>query len=101
MQRSYFRGHPTVWNEESEKWLYADDMSPTPTSGGEMRPCVGCGKTFTHDQGEVDPCIGVLPGVDNACCGHGVKEKSFVRFETGVVLRGFDIKYTERWKPDS
>lgn len=38
-----------------------------------------------------DPCLGVLPGVRFACCGHGVRANAYVRFENGVTLRGFTI----------
>jgi hypothetical protein len=32
--------------------------------------------------GDPDPCLGKLPGVANACCGHGVKP-GYVCFENG------------------
>lgn len=41
-----------------------------------------------------DPCIANLPGITDACCGHG-KRKGYLAFENGIVIRGhFDI---ERW----
>lgn len=51
------------------------------------RPCGNCGKYRTEDGH--DPCLSNLPGVTNACCGHGNKKESYVQFENGVVLRGF------------
>lgn len=39
--------------------------------------------------GEPDPCLGLLPGVVEACCGHGVTGKAYVMFEDGTLLRGF------------
>jgi hypothetical protein len=42
------------------------------------------------DVGTPDPCLGVLPGVSYACCGHGVAEKTYIAFENGVVIRAFD-----------
>jgi hypothetical protein len=47
--------------------------------------CPKCGEKRTKD-GQ-DPCIANLPGVINACCGHGVKE-GYVMFDNGIVIRG-------------
>jgi hypothetical protein len=48
-------------------------------------PCVKCGK-FPTKEGH-DACLGTLPGVIDACCGHGVRE-AYIHFENGVTLRG-------------
>lgn len=32
-------------------------------------------------------CLGNLPGVVAACCGHGVKE-GYIKFSNGTVVRG-------------
>jgi hypothetical protein len=48
-------------------------------------PCVKCGKLPT-DEGH-DACLGTLPGVIDACCGHGVTE-AYINFENGVTIRG-------------
>lgn len=43
-----------------------------------------------HPNGEidyVDPCLGHLPGVRYACCGHGV-DHGYIFFENGVIVRG-------------
>lgn len=37
-----------------------------------------------------DPCLGELPGVLHACCGHGDPHMSYVVFENGVTLRGMN-----------
>lgn len=51
----------------------------------ETRPCNFCGEYIT-ELGH-DPCIANLPGVVNACCGHGVKD-GFIEFENGTLIRG-------------
>jgi len=95
--RSELRGHKLIW--AGTKWVYEDDGSDIPANGGEVRPCIKCGKLFTLGEGEVDPCLGILPGVDNACCGHGTHSRSYIRFTNGVVIENFDeINYTEKWK---
>ena len=71
---SYFRGHPVVClaNEAGER--YADDLTPTVDAEGQSveRPCVLCGLLAAPDG--PDPCLGLLPDVRAACCGHGVDE---------------------------
>ena len=96
MQRSFFRGHSIVW--ENDQWVYEDTRQPLPATGGIVRPCAKCGKETTLGEGEVDPCLGVLPGVDNACCGHGRREDAFIRFQNGVYVEGFEITHTNLWE---
>jgi len=95
---SFFRGHPIHWN--GKEWRYTDNGEPIPAQGGEIRPCKKCGKLETLGEGEVDPCLSNLPGVDNACCGHGNPERSYIRFTNGVIVEGFKVSYTEKWKGD-
>lgn len=87
--RSTFRGHPIIWSGDA--WLYEDTRQPIPGWGGENRPCVKCGSDKWSGDGAHDECLGLLPGVTNACCGHGDPEQAYVMFENGVVLRGFWI----------
>ena len=82
---SYFRGHPVYWDHTA--WRYLDDDAPLPRWGGLVRPCAACGRVFEN---KPDPCLGDLPGVEHACCGHGVPGKAYLRFSNGVVVRGFD-----------
>lgn len=85
-----------IWVED--KWIYEDNHADIPAHGGEIRPCKKCGAVFPLD--EVDPCLGVLLGVDNACCGHGVRSKSYVCFTSGVALEGFIVKESLGKKPE-
>ncbi len=103
--KSHFRGWPIVWVEHKEKirklvlpngekvyagyWAYENTGERLPATGGKVRPCKKCGKLFPLGEGEVDPCLGVLPGVDNACCGHGIRESSYIRFTNGMAVEGF------------
>ena len=87
--RSTFRGHPIIWVVDA--WLYEDTRQPIPGGGGENRPCIKCGSRKWSGDGEHDECLGFLPGVTNACCGHGDPEQAYVVFENGVVLRGFHV----------
>ena len=51
-------------------------------------PCGNCGhqKEF---KGEPDGCLGYVPGVVDACCGHGDPNRAYLHFQNGMVLRGF------------
>jgi hypothetical protein len=57
-------------------------------------PCPHCGLSRTVEGH--DGCLGTLPGVQAACCGHGV-EDGYVLFDTGKVIRGrFDHVWPAR-----
>lgn len=45
-----------------------------------------------------DPCIGILPGVDYACCGHG--KNGYISFMNGIVIRFNCITDIEMWIGD-
>jgi hypothetical protein len=74
VQYGYFRGHPVVGLEGEACERYAHDLTSTVDEHGESleRPCVQCG--LTADPDGPAPCLGMLPGVTAACCGHGVDE---------------------------
>jgi len=69
------------------------------------RPCAACGLKRLRT-GE-DPCLGHLPGVLNACCGHGV-EPGYIQFEnfrvlrSAVLMRRDGLRYTDgHYNPSS
>lgn len=41
---------------------------------------------------EPDPCLGTLPGVAHACCGHGDPDKAYILFKNGVKVTGFKVE---------
>lgn len=90
MQRSYFRGHPIIFI--NNKWVFEDNYELLPGYGGNPKPraCKKCGSK--HEMHESDSCLGDLPGVDNACCGHGVREQAYIRFTNGTIVRGFEVE---------
>jgi len=55
---------------------------------GFNMPCARCGKL--PDSNGHDACLGELPGVIAACCGHGSKKNynSYIVFENGITIRG-------------
>lgn len=77
-------GHDIAQNHPAEGWFFTDDGAPfTPES---ERPCKKCGLD-PKDYGGHDPCLANLPGVRNACCGHGI-EDGYIQFENGVFVQG-------------
>lgn len=80
MITSFCNGHKIYY--EDNVWRYID----TDESITVKRPCVKCGKYVTPEGH--DACIANLPGVVNACCGHGV-EKGYIHFKDGRVIRGY------------
>jgi len=79
---SDMRGHETIFDDEIGEWVYADDYSVADYD----RPCTRCGMMPTKDGH--DACIPSLPGVINACCGHGNASKAYVMFRSGETIRG-------------
>jgi hypothetical protein len=61
------RGHSVSYIASS--WRYSDGAP----MGSIERPCVECGEIAASFDAP-DPCLGYLPGVRSACCGHGVTD---------------------------
>lgn len=82
---SYNKGYLALFSNRLKKWLYADNEAPI---DDEIRPCVKCG--CIQEKGQPDTCLGTLPGVKFACCGHGDINGAYITFENGVTVRGFN-----------
>lgn len=74
-----FRGHSI--HVVDGRWFYTDTGEAVE---GSHRSCAVCGDPDTSEGH--DPCLGSLPGVKNACCGHG--GEGYISFDNGVVVRG-------------
>ncbi len=83
----YFRGYKI--HRKAGEWFFDDTNQPTVTTWME-RPCGYCGKYNTTDGH--DGCLGTLPKVINACCGHGQIEEAYVQFSDGFVVEREDGK---------
>lgn len=51
-------------------------------------PCKRCGKD--PDKNGHDYCLGTLPGVMNACCGHGEDKLAYLQYWDGSRVNGKD-----------
>ncbi len=73
-------------------------VSDQPRQWQEGWVCPECKETRGADLH--DPCLGRLPGVRYACCGHGGKAPGYadgyVCFENGVVIRFARLTRIER-----
>jgi hypothetical protein len=70
--RANVRGWPVEFSGGA--WIYSDTGEPISVE----RPCVLCGEMPTSEGH--DACLGTLPSVTSACCGHGA-QRGFVVFE--------------------
>ena len=81
MEMSKMRGHEVYCKDGV--FYYSDTNEPTV---GNNRDCGHCNKPNRDD--EHDVCISELPGVMNACCGHGEPECAYVQFPDSTCIRG-------------
>ncbi len=71
---------------------------------GRVTPprCAACGQLPTPEGH--DACLGTLPGVWNACCGHGDPSEAYVQFRPGVLrwlMRKLGLMDARRIKGDA
>ena len=68
--------------------FYGEDFEARGLPGHDVPyepvPCAKCGLGVVL--GEPDPCLGELPGVWGACCGHG-KRDGYIAFKGGTTIR--------------
>jgi hypothetical protein len=81
--RSTWRGHVILIT--GEECQFEDTGEATV---GSNRPCGRCGKHPTAEGH--DGCLGTLPAVMNACCGHGEVSGAYVQMPDGAYFQGQD-----------
>ena len=79
---SRYRGHGIYFDKA---WHYVDDDT-TVKEHHHLRPCGKCNRLATAD--DHDPCMANLPGVRNACCGHGDASEAYIEFDDMSIIRG-------------
>jgi hypothetical protein len=90
MITSKLRGHTIIWKDE--KWCYTNGRSTALAYEEQREPACGhCGQ-YPTPKGH-DRCLGTLPGVMNACCGHGGAKSAYVQFPDGVRISGVAALY--------
>lgn len=82
--KSLWRGHKIEFI--NGKWCYTD--IGVRVFDDSDRPCTRCGQKSTPEGH--DACIGTLPGVMNACCGHGEILYAYMQLIGGEYVYGQD-----------
>jgi len=85
--KSTHRGHVIYCNRGEDSWYYADTGKLVSETHKE-RACGNCGRLETKEGH--DACLSTLPGVMNACCGHGIGSDAYVQLQDERCLRGID-----------
>ncbi len=87
------RGHSIDW-DTNYAWVFSDIREPT-VETHESRTCNNC-RCHRTPEGH-DACLGTLPGVMNACCGHGCDDDAYVQFYSGKIVRGREaVKWVQK-----
>lgn len=79
---SQFRGHHII--EVDGEWFY--ESGALVSENWLTRGCGYCGKADSPEGH--DACLGTLPLLMNACCGHGVVRDTYVQFRNGATIQG-------------
>src|SRR5690625_1632556 len=87
MTKSRLRGHEI--ERINGTWVFSDTKEPTALTW-KGRPCGYCGLRNTPE--DHDGCLGTLPDVVNACCGHGETKEAYIQFGDGRIIRGNDAR---------
>jgi hypothetical protein len=79
---STWRGHTIT--QKGSNFIYADTLQPV--SQNINRDCGFCNLPNT-EEGH-DGCLGILPEVMNACCGHGNTLVAYIQYKDGTCIYG-------------
>ena len=82
MQTSLYRGHKILYR--SKVWIYIDTEEKV--QDNKDRKCGHCNIDNTVEGH--DGCLGALPGLKNACCGHGKENDAYVQYLNGSCVHG-------------
>jgi hypothetical protein len=69
------------------EWVYSDDRTEV-SKHHKTKPCGYCGLNYTKEGH--DGCLETLPGLMNACCGHGVEAEAYVQQLDGSITSGVE-----------
>src|SRR5699024_4237358 len=83
----YLRGHE-IRKRSDGKFVYCDNGELTAYTWMN-RPCGYCGKDNTKEGH--GGCLGTLPNVMNACCGHGNINEAYVQYWDRTVVSGKEV----------
>lgn len=70
---------------KNDEFVYSDTKE-TVKDHWKTKACGYCGLNFTKEGH--DGCIGEIPNVMNACCGHGIENDAYIQFLDKSCIRG-------------
>ena len=85
-------GREYVIHPKTDEIVFRDTLEPCAEESVAKRPCPLCNKLRRADG--CDPCLGRLPGVTYACCGHG-KREGYIIFENGIKVSTLKLETEE------
>lgn len=88
--KSHIFGNEFIY--DGENWIFVDTGEPVDETY-KGRTCGNCGKLPTTEGH--DACLGTLPGVMNACCGHGI-DGAYIQFLDGFIVSGYDARIIQK-----
>ena len=77
--KGQWHGNNIYHNAALLLWCYTEDDCPV--EDDPRRSCKHCGVEATIEGH--DACLGTLPGVKFACCGHGGNREAYISFIDG------------------
>ncbi len=80
--KSEYRGHKIKL--KAGIWLYNDTNKPVKNNINIS--CGFCGQLKTKEGH--DACLGIIPKIMNACCGHGNIQEAYIQFIDGLCVYG-------------
>jgi len=83
MIKSKFRGYSIKFEED--EWYFCESGDLVRETHKDI-PCDYCGNKDTIDGH--DGCLGTLPNIMNACCGHGEDDEAYIQYLNGNIVRG-------------
>lgn len=83
--KEYLRGHEI--EQRGEEFVYVDTEEPAADTWKD-RDCGYCGLGWTREGH--DGCLGELPGIMNACCGHGCVREAYIQYPDRSCIRGVE-----------
>lgn len=83
MTKPQYKGHEIETNINGN-FVYSDNKQLV--SDEIWRSCGHCGLETTKEKH--DGCLGELPDVMNACCGHGLTSAAYVQLPSARIVNG-------------
>ena len=82
--KGHHRGHLIFWDYNTQKWYYPNGAV---SRSNDRVKCAHCGMPPTKEG--YDYCLGNIEGAEFACCGHGGRQKRYIKMKNGDIITDF------------